>query len=61
MTFNFNLVSEKDMMHLIQEVDSTKVFQKNDIPPKMLKANGDVCSIVLTADINRCIVNGTPS
>ena len=35
------------------------MFQKNDIPPKILKANEDICSIVLTADINRCIKNGT--
>ena len=32
---------------------------KDDIPPTILKANEDICSIVLTSDINRCIVNGT--
>ena len=45
-TFNFQPVSEKDMTYMIQSVDSTKAFQKGDIPPKMLKANEDICSIV---------------
>ena len=58
-TFNFKPVSEKDIKYIIQSVDSTKAFQKDDIPPTILKANEDICSIVLTSDINRCIVNGT--
>ena len=41
------------MLCTIQSVDSTKAFQKDDIPPKMLKANEDICSIVLMSDINR--------
>ena len=59
LTFNFQSVSEKDMLCMIQSIDSTKAFQKNDIPPNILKANEDICSIVLMSDINRCIVNGT--
>ena len=47
------------MSCMIQSIDSTKAFQKNDIPPNFLKANEDICSILLTTDINRCIVNGT--
>ena len=59
-TFNFKPVSEKDIKYIIQSsVDSTKAFQKDDIPPTILKANEDICSIELTSDINRCIVNGT--
>ena len=58
-TFNIKPVSEKDIKYIIQSVDSTKAFQKDDIPPTILKANEDICSIVLTSDINRCIVNGT--
>ena len=42
-----------------QSVDSTKAFQKGDILPKILKAKEDICSIVLTSDVNRCIANGT--
>ena len=58
-TFNLKPVSEKDIKYIILRVDSTKAFQKDDIPPTILKANEDICSIVLTSDINRCIVNGT--
>ena len=43
------------MLCKMQSVDSTKAFQKADI----LKANEDICSVVLTSDINRGIVNGT--
>ena len=47
------------MTYMIQSIDNSKAFQKDDIPPKSLKANVDICSIVLTSDVNRCIVNGT--
>ena len=57
-TFNFQSVSESDMLCMIQSIDSTKAFQNNDIPPNILKANDDISSIVLTSDINRCIING---
>ena len=59
LTFNFQSVSENDMLCMIRSIDSTKAFQKNNIPPNVLKANEDICSIVLTSDINRCIFNGT--
>ena len=52
LTFNFQSVSENDMLRMIQSIDSTKAFQKNDFPPNILIANEDICSIVLTADIN---------
>ena len=48
LTFNFQSVSENDMLCMIQSIDSTKAFQKNDIPPNILKANEDICSIVLS-------------
>ena len=48
------------ILHLISNLfRKMKAFQKNDIPPNILKANEDICSIVLTSDINRYIVNGT--
>ena len=47
--FNFQSVSENDMLCMIQSIDSTKAFQKNDIPPNILKAIED---IVLTSDIH---------
>ena len=57
-TFNFKPISEEDMTYMIQSVDTSKAFQKDDIPPNILKANIDISSIVLTSDVNRCIVNG---
>ena len=45
-TFNFKPISEEDMTYMIQGVDTSKAIQKDDIPPKILKANVDICSIV---------------
>ena len=40
-------------------MDSSKTYKKDNIPPKLLMANGDICSIIITPDLNRCIANGT--
>ena len=40
-------------------MDSSKTYKKDNIPPKLLKANGDICSIIIIPDLNRCIANGT--
>ena len=40
-------------------MDSTKAFQKDNIPPKILKANVDVCKSFLCYDINKCIDDGS--
>ena len=40
-------------------MDSSKASQKDNIPIKILKDNNDICTLVLTADINRCINLGT--
>ena len=39
-------------------MDSSNTYQKDNIPPELLKANGDICSIIITPDVNRCIANG---
>ena len=39
-------------------MDSSKAYQKNNIPPKILKQNDDICSLVLSSDMNRCVENG---
>ena len=57
-TFDFQFVSGLHMSKLLQDIDSSKAFQKYDIPPIILKVNEDICSMVLTSDVNRCIVNG---
>ena len=56
-TFNFKPVSEKDMTYMIQRCDSTKAFRMNDITPKSLTANEDICSIVLTSDVKSLTAN----
>ena len=46
------------MHNEICNLDTSKAYQKDNIPPKLLKDNNDICSIVLSSDINRCIHNG---
>ena len=43
---------------MINNIDSSKAYQKNNIPPKVLKDSGDICDIVLSSDMNLCISNG---
>ena len=57
-TFNFLPISILDMHNEICNLDTSKAYQKDNIPPKLLKDNNDICSIVLSSDINRCIHNG---
>ena len=58
-TFHFLPISVLDMQKQIGNLDSSKAYQKDNIPPKILKENGDICSLVLAFDINRCLQNGT--
>ena len=57
-TFNFLPISILDMHYEICNLDTSKAYQKDNISPKLLKDNNDICSIVLSSDINRCIHNG---
>ena len=43
------------MLKVIEDLDSSKSYQKDNIPTKMLKDNKDICTIILTTDIKRCI------
>ena len=54
-TFNFNPISILDMQKEICNLDSSKAYQKENIPTKVLKENADVVSIVLSSDITRCL------
>ena len=56
-SFEFQPISESSTLKVILDMDSSKAYQKDNIPPKLLKANGDICSIVITPDVNRCIAN----
>ena len=57
-SFAFQPISESSTLKVILDMDSSKTYQKDNIPPKLLKANGDICSIIITPDVNRCIANG---
>ena len=56
--FSFKPVTEKVVQDFIQNLDSSKAFQKYNIPPKLLKNNIDICTTVLSYDINKCINGG---
>ena len=45
--FNFLPISISDMEKQIGNLDSSKAYQKDNIPSKALKDNRDICSIVL--------------
>ena len=57
-TFSFRSVSEVDVGKAIKTLDSSKAYQVNNIPPKLLKDNADICVIAIHNDINRNIVKG---
>ena len=51
-SFDFQYIFETDMLVVIENLDSSKAFQKDNIPPKFLKDNKDICSTFLTNDVN---------
>ena len=65
----FYHIPESYILKIIQGIDSSKTYQKDNIPPKLPKknidicsiilTNIDICSIILTNDVCRCIENGT--
>ena len=50
--FSFLPISEKNIQKVIKNMDSSKAYQKNNIPSKILKQNDDICSLVLSSDMN---------
>ena len=56
--FDFQNITESRMLKVIEDLDSSKSYIKVNIPTNMLKDNKDICSIVLTTDTSRCIING---
>ena len=48
-------MSEENVYEVINNLDSSKAYQINNIPPKFLKETADICTIVLCKDINRNI------
>ena len=56
--FSFHPISELNIHTAINNIDSSKAYQKNNIPPKFLKENSDICAIVIRFDMNKCISKG---
>ena len=56
--FCFHLISQLNINTEINNMDSTKAYQQDNIPPKILKLSSDICEIVLCSDINQCIRKG---
>ena len=57
-SFSFQLVSDDAVSMVIIDMDSAKAYQKNNIPPSLLKVNVDVIKSILRDDINVNIVKG---
>ena len=55
-SFSFLPISETPIC-LISNIDSSKAYQINNIPPKVLKDNADIFTTILSSDINNCILN----
>ena len=52
--FDFQNITESSILKVIEDLDSSKSYQKDNIPTKILKDNKDICTIILTTDIKRC-------
>ena len=54
-SFSFQNV---EVFEIINNLNTSKAYQKNNIPPKLLKDNADVCASVICNDINSNIEEG---
>ena len=57
--FDFQPISGSGIQMVIQNMDSSKAYQIDNIPPMILMLNGDICSDVLSSILNSSITNGT--
>ena len=58
-SFSFNSVPENAVTNVINNIDSSKAYQKDNIPSSILKANVDFIANVPHNDINMNIENGS--
>ena len=56
--FHFQSINVSTMQRVIQNMSSSKIFQTDNIRPKILKQNDDICSGILFANFNTCIDKG---
>ena len=57
-SFSFQNVVDDDVFEIINNLNTSKAYQKNNIPPKFLKDNADVCASVICNDLNSNIERG---
>ena len=58
MSFSFRNISEEHVQRAISNIDTSKSYQKDNIPPKIFEASVAVCKVFLNIDINNCIMEG---
>ena len=54
--FGFKPTSDDNIHEIIKNIDSSKAYQKNNIPPIM--ENADICVMIIRSDLNLCIEKG---
>ena len=54
--FCFKPTSDDNIHEIIKNIDSSKAYQKNNIPPIM--ENADICVMIIRSDLNLCIEKG---
>ena len=53
--FEFTHISVSTTREVILNTDTSKAYQIDNIPPKLIRENEDICSFVVSSDVNRCI------
>ena len=56
--FCFKPTSDNNIHEILKNIDSSKAYQKNNIPPIILKENADICVMIIRSDLNLCIEKG---
>ena len=55
--FCFKPTSDDNIHEIIKNIDSSKAYQRNNIPP-IIKDNTDICVVIMRSDLNICIEKG---
>ena len=56
--FDFEHITAYNVLEVIQDMDISKSYKKDNIPPKILMVSKDICAILFSSDIIRCIDQG---
>ena len=57
-TFSFDLVSSDTTFKEILSLDTKKATRSNDVPSKIVKANADLLSILVSNAFNESVISG---